>query len=291
MSAAEALVLHQEPRALTAVEHRAQVNLIQHVMREVMEKDVHYGIVPGTGKPSLWKPGAEKLSMTFHIAIDPTIEADLSTEDVIRYRIRATATSQASGSFLGAALGECSSNEEKYKWRAAVCPEEFEDTPVDRRRRKWKRGEHENYSINQVRAECADIANTVLKMAVKRAVIAVILQVTAASDCFTQDLEDLPEEIQNEVGEGKPRTDRPNATPKRDERKAQSGDLISDAQKGRCFAIGKGKGWSIDQYRALVKRHGFDSDKDITKGDKYNAICADLERGPEAGDKVPNGFN
>src|SRR5262245_24189287 len=72
-----AVAVREEVRALTAAEHRAQVNLIQQVMREVMEENVHYGKVPGTGKPSLWKPGAEKLSMTFHIAIDPQIEGDL----------------------------------------------------------------------------------------------------------------------------------------------------------------------------------------------------------------------
>jgi hypothetical protein len=288
MSTTEALAV-QEPRALTAAEHRAHVNLIQQVMAEVMKEGTHFGKIPGTDKPSLWKPGAEILGTTFHIAVDPQVEADLSTDDVIRYRIRAAATSQNSGAFLGAGLGECSSNEEKYKWRAAVCTEEFDETPVDRRRRKWKRAE-QSYAVNQVRTEPADIANTVLKMAVKRAAIAVILQVTAASDCFTQDIEDLPEEIQNEVaGEGQPRAER---HPKREERKAPGagGDTISDAQKGRCFAIGKNNGWSVDQYRALVKRHGFESDKVITKGDKYNAICAELERGPGAGDKVPDGF-
>ncbi len=275
---------------MTAQEIRAQVNRIQEVMRDVMKPGVHFGNVPGTDKPSLWKPGAEKLGMTFHIAIDPQIDADLSNDDVIRYRVRATATSQATGAFLGAALGECSSHEEKYKWRTSVCGEEFEETTIDRRRKKWKRGKDNAYSILQIRTEPADIANTVLKMAVKRAVVAAILQVTAASDIFTQDIEDLPDEIRDEVQrEERPVTEKSQAEQKKS---SPSGDAISEPQRARAFAIGKAKGWSVEQYRDVVKRHGFDSDKNITKGAAYNAICAELERGPTAAaeSNVPAGF-
>ena len=48
-----------------------------------------------------------------------------------------------------------------------------------------------HYTVQQVRTESADLANTVLKMACKRAKIAMVLNVTAASDMFGQDLEDL----------------------------------------------------------------------------------------------------
>src|SRR5690606_12324178 len=51
------------------------------------------------------------------------------------------------------------------------------------------------YEIQQVRTEPADIANTVLKMACKRAQVAMIINATACSDIFTQDLEDIPGEI------------------------------------------------------------------------------------------------
>jgi hypothetical protein len=50
----------------------------------------------------------------------------------------------------------------------------------------------------QVRTEPADVANTVLKMAKKRAQIDLTLTATAASDIFTQDVEDLPEELLQE---------------------------------------------------------------------------------------------
>ena len=40
-------------------------------------------------------------------------------------------------------------------------------------------------------ADPSDLDNTILKMGCKRSLVAAILNGTAASDCFTQDLEDL----------------------------------------------------------------------------------------------------
>ncbi|MTV64573.1 hypothetical protein GM539_14660, partial [Streptococcus pneumoniae] len=42
-------------------------------------------------------------------------------------------------------------------------------------------------------------ANTVLKMACKRAKMAMVLNVTAASDCFSQDLEDLDDVLREHL--------------------------------------------------------------------------------------------
>lgn len=184
----------------TAAEIRAQVNLIQEVMRAVMQEGVHFGTIPGTQKPSLYKPGSEKILSTFRIAIEP-VTTDLSTHDEARYRVETRATSQATGMYLGSGVGECSSMEEKYKWRSAVCNEEFDETPEDRRRAVWKRGKDgkPNYQIKQVRTNHADVANTILKMAKKRSQIDVTLTVTAASDVFSQDIEDLPEGIREAV--------------------------------------------------------------------------------------------
>ena len=51
------VVDHQEP--LTADKIKAQVALIQDVMKSVMKDGEHYGVIPGCGKkPSLLKPGA-----------------------------------------------------------------------------------------------------------------------------------------------------------------------------------------------------------------------------------------
>lgn len=166
---------------------RANVNLIQNVMVKVMHKGTHFDTIPGCGpKPTLLKSGAEKLCSTFLLAPDPVVE-DLSTHDERRYRIKCRLIHSPSGTFMGSGIGECSSEEEKYKWRKAVSKKEFEATPDDRRRIKYTSyGE-----IEQVRTNIADVANTVLKMAKKRALVDGTLTVTGASDMFTQDIEDM----------------------------------------------------------------------------------------------------
>lgn len=171
----------------------SHVSLVQEVMRAVMKKDVHFGTIPGTPKPTLYKPGAEVLCMAFRIADSYAIE-DLSIEGVVRYRVTCTGIHQINGVVLGAGMGEASSGEEKYKWRKAYEPE-FSTTPENMRRKKAGKG----YETLQVRTEPADLANTILKMANKRAKMAMVLNVTAASDCFSQDLEDMDEALRDHL--------------------------------------------------------------------------------------------
>jgi hypothetical protein len=184
------LIVHGQ-QALTAAEVKAQVNRIQQIMESVMKDGEHYGIVPGCGnKKTLLKPGAEKILATFGIAVDPDV-TDLSTDDEVRYRVKCHLF--AGGSVIGAGLGTCSSNEEKYKWKKPACKEEWEATDEDRRRKKWFKGYQgaKAYEAMQIRTQPADVDNTVLKMAKKRAMIDATLTATAASDIFVQDLEDV----------------------------------------------------------------------------------------------------
>ncbi|MDE2470222.1 MAG: hypothetical protein KGL35_16100 [Bradyrhizobium sp.] len=186
-------------RSLTAADVQAQVNLMQDVMRKTMFDGTHYGKIPGTQSVSLYKAGAEKLMATFRLAADPETE-DLSCDGEIHYRVKVRLLS-ASGQFLGAGIGECSSREDKYAWRAMVCQEEFDATPENRRRVKFARYQGNVEKKKQVRTNPSDVANTILKMAKKRAQVDAVITVTAASDIFTQDIEDLPDELREQVAE------------------------------------------------------------------------------------------
>ena len=188
------------PERSSLAEVKASVNLIQQVMKDVMQDGTHYGKIPGTQSPTLLKAGAEKIMATFRLAADPEI-FDLSTEDEARFRIKVRMSSP-SGVFVGAGIGECSSSEEKYKWIKAVCDDEWESTPEDLRRIKWKKAYGKQpYKVKQIRSNIADLRNTVLKMAKKRALVDAVLTATAASDIFSQDLEDMPDEIRESVSE------------------------------------------------------------------------------------------
>lgn len=183
-------VFESKDTQLSAQQIMAQVQLIDWVKNNVMIKGTHYDKPFGTSKKeTLLKAGAEKLLMTFRINAVPEIE-DLSTPDEVKYRIITRAYHIGTGKLLGTGIGVCSSNEEKYKWRLSDCQEEWDETDPERRRKKWKSGE----SILQVRTNLADAENTVVKMADKRSYVAVTLKVTAASDMFDQDLEDMDDD-------------------------------------------------------------------------------------------------
>lgn len=223
---------------LSARDVQARVNVIQEVMRNVMEVDVHYGKIPGCPKPSLYKAGAEKIAMTFQMNVDCSGVEDLSTADEKRFRVTAVAYS-VNEVKLGSAPGECSSNEEKYKWRAPKCEAEYEATPSDRKRIKW---DQQGNETKQIRTEHADLANTILQMAAKRAYVAVVRAVTAASDIFTQDIEDLDNVPQN--GEAKPAAQKPK--PKASALNPADFRPFKSKFKGTCKGCGKGFDVSAD---------------------------------------------
>lgn len=202
-----ALAVAENQGRMAVADIISHVAMVQEVMRAVMigpskenPNGVHYGIIPGTDKPTLLKSGAEVLCMAFRIADSYAVE-DLSTDGVVRYRVTCTGTHQVTGLVLGTGMGEASSGEEKYKWRKASSRQEFEDTPPNMRRTKhgYNKFEKKAFEIQQVRTEPADLANTILKMANKRAKMAMVLNVTAASDCFSQDLDDMDEALRDHL--------------------------------------------------------------------------------------------
>ena len=197
-------VATSEVNRFTAVEIRERVNLVQEIMRNIMKPNTHYGIIPGTPKPTLYKPGAEVLCVTFRIAPEYII-TDLSDALTARFRVTCVGKHQVTEQKLGEGVGECSSGEEKFKWRAAVCAEEFDLTPETMRRLKFAKYKGNVEKKTQIRTEAADMSNTVLKMACKRALLAMTLNVTAASDIFSQDIEEIPEELRQHVAEAAPK--------------------------------------------------------------------------------------
>ncbi len=208
----EIVPYEQRVGALSVVDVRSQVNLIQHIMREVMRKDEHYGVIPGTGtKPTLLKAGAEKLCLTFRL--DPQYEVTERHEGAhLTITSKCTLWHIPSGQRFGSGMGSCSTRESKYAYRQASikCPgcskeavikgkEEFGGGWVCFKKKggcgaKFPDGEEaiEKQPRGRVPNEdLADTYNTVLKMANKRSLVAAVLNTTAASDIFTQDIEDL----------------------------------------------------------------------------------------------------
>lgn len=211
--------------ALTVNDIIAQVRLIQSVMAQVMKEGEHFGTIPGCGdKKTLFQPGAQKLTMTFRLAPEYTIQETALDGGHKEYRVVCTLRSIQSGSFVGQGVGVCSSMESKYRFRggARKCPNCGKETIIKGKEQfgggwlcwtkkggcgsKWADGEEliENQNIDRVENDNpADTFNTVLKMAKKRAFVDATITATAASDIFTQDIGD-PEEAEAEPPQKKP---------------------------------------------------------------------------------------
>ena len=210
----EVIAYAEKIGALSVVDIKAQVNLIQHVMKEVMQKDQHYGVVPGTGtKPTLLKAGAEKLCLTFRL--DPQYEIEQKSEgNHLTIVSKCTLYHIPSGQRYGSGMGSCSTKESRYAYRiqARKCPQCGKEAIIKGKEEygggwlcfkkkdgcgaKFPDGDAAIESQPSGRVPNEDVAdqyNTVLKMANKRSLVAAVLNATAASDIFTQDIEDMPQ--------------------------------------------------------------------------------------------------
>lgn len=199
---------------LTIEELVAQVAKVQQAMKKVMHKDEHYGVIPGTQRPTLYKPGAEKLMLLFRLA--PSYDTDKTFHDDGHLTVTAICNlvHGPTGIFVAAGEGMCSTKEAKYAYRNAqrVCPECGVAAIIKGKREygggwlcfkkkegcgaKFPDGDEaiESQEVGRIpNPDVPDSYNTVLKMACKRALIAAVLNGTAASDIFTQDVEDFKE--------------------------------------------------------------------------------------------------
>jgi hypothetical protein len=186
-----------------------QTTKIQQCMTSVMKNGEHYGVIPGTqGKPTLLKPGAEKLLLMFRLKPSYIIVDKTDTDVKIAFTIRCLLTHITTGNEIAEGLGSCNSREAKYA-RAAPkkCPECGKEAIIKGKEEygggwlcfkkkqgcgaKWPDGAEEIEGQVATVADPSDLHNTILKMACKRALVAAVLNGTAASDFFTQDLEDL----------------------------------------------------------------------------------------------------
>jgi hypothetical protein len=181
-------------RPLTSMEVRKQVNLIQEVMKNVMKEGEHFGKIPGCEKPSLLKSGAEKLAMTFRFAAEyEELPGSSEADNFIGYKINCKLIHIPTGLFVGNGRGTCNSKEKKFRTRSIFANKATDEERAIGKKEKRTTKEGKGYEVYIIPQDPWDIQNTLYKMACKRALIAAVLNATAASDIFTQDIEDLPE--------------------------------------------------------------------------------------------------
>ena len=216
--------------ALVQVEHEAfmpalsiqqaveRFNAVVEFVRTVMREGVDYGVVPGTDKHTLLKPGAEKLCTLF--GLTSRFEIIRSIEDwtgethngepffFYLYRCQLWRGDRV----IAEGDGSCNSWEQKYRYREAQrkCPacgqtaiirgkEEFGGGWLCFRKRGGcgaKFGIDDLAITSQpagrvMNENIADQVNTIQKMAIKRALICATLLAVNGSEFFTQDREEF----------------------------------------------------------------------------------------------------
>lgn len=236
------------PRAMMLAqaleEEREQRDLLRRYVNDFLVKDQDFGEIPGTKRPSLLKPGAEKLMDLFRCRPEYEVmakEVNHAT-GLYYYEIKCRAVSRETDTVLNEGVGSASSYESKYRYRNAgrKCPscgaEAIKRSKYPPRNNPhatpgWychdKSGgcggnfdhddpaivEQENGKVQN--PDLADVANTVLKMAKKRAQVDCAIALARVSDMFTQDVEDLVDAAESLQRDAAPRRQSPPAAQQR----------------------------------------------------------------------------
>lgn len=199
-----------------AIAVQQQVNQIQNLMSMSLKDGEHYGTVPGCGnKPTLLQPGAEKIALMFNWAPTYNITRDDLGNGHREYTVECTLANRETGMVMGVGVGECSTMESKYRYRNVsdyvITDMEIPQDARERKAEYRKQGfgmkkvdgiwywVHYEDSGKQENPDIADTWNTVLKMAKKRAFVDAVKSTAAASDIFTQDIEDMTPYVKPKV--------------------------------------------------------------------------------------------
>lgn len=175
------------PRIIMAAEEAAALDKsLRDMMRAVLREDVDFGVIPGTGtKPTLLKPGAEKLLQWFgfgHSTEKVETERDADGNRLgVTYRCVITKAMQDGREVTVASCEGYAGYDEDRFYTTAAQAEAKERAMAERFQRNPNPMKFLEYRAPW---------NSVIKMCQKRAMVGAALQATSASTLFTQDLED-----------------------------------------------------------------------------------------------------
>jgi len=199
----------------------------QEFVKGYLVPDEDYGLIPGTPKPTLFKPGADKLCELYGLADDFTIESRVENYQaeppLFDYTFKCILTTRRDSRLVGTGFGSCNSWEGKYRFRESKrkCPLCGKETIIKGKEEYgggwlcWKKKDgcgakfvEDDKAITEQKAgkeindDVPTLKNTILKMAKKRAKIDAVIAVTRSSGIFTQDMEDIVEGATADTGQG-----------------------------------------------------------------------------------------
>lgn len=177
---------------------KIDINSVNEIMKKIsqmhaiiqnnLRKDYDYGVIPGTNKPTLLKPGGEKICMLFNLY--PEYEFLQTIEDYNKgfFSYNLKCTLKVDERPVSQGVGSCNSKEKRYR---CILVKEIPENYLGITEKIEDKLGNIKYKIEN--PDVYSFVNTILKMAKKRAFIDAVLQVASLSDIFTQDLEDFNE--------------------------------------------------------------------------------------------------
>ncbi len=287
---------------LTVDQVIAQIDKVKELMQKVMHEGEHYGTIPGTKKPTLYKSGAEKFGTLFRIRPEYHTEIKYLENNHREYQITCNLIHLQIGNIVGQGMGSCSTMESKYRYRhedqiLGPVPKQYWDlrnsdnpeaakgllevgTRVKKIDNEWvivQSGERiENPDI-------ADCYNTCWNMGAKRSHVAAMLTACAASDIFTQDPEDFQgrQEVKAEVIDATPEADM--AAPLIPKEEKKRGRLSKEEILKRSESVTKLmlENGTIEQkeFEQIAKHTAEIADDYQQLYDSYKALCEKYKSG------------
>lgn len=167
-----------------AVKEMNAITKFQALVNSQLVKDQDYGVIPGTQKPTLLKPGAEKILMLLGLKSEYRVTDKVEDFEDGFFAYTVEASLYHNGALITQGLGAANTKESRYRQN------EWVQDSSGRRTKTWDGTTYQDpYTLQ----------NTVLKMAKKRAQVDATLTVGSLSNVFTQDMEDMKDFAKNEV--------------------------------------------------------------------------------------------
>ena len=254
----------------------AAINRFQQVVHATMVSGLDYGIIPGTQKPTLLKPGAEKIAKLLGLSDQYEIldKAEDWQVPFFRYLIKCRLVHVATEAVISEGLGECNSMESKYRYRwvgERDLPVGADKSKLVSQERKAKTGGHWTvYRIDN--DDIYSQVNTILKMAKKRALVDASLSAGRLSDVFTQDIEDMAEIVESKakivsLPKAKPVAAKPTVVKVEEETPEPGGartgyiDLVWLKESLQRIQSKKVKGWDTESLLRYLRSFGIEGEK------------------------------
>lgn len=171
---------------------------LQAFVQSSMVRDTDYGVIPGTQKPTLLQPGAQKMAEIYGFGhrFVPAESVKDWERGFFYFEYRCQLFLRRDGRELAEGIGSCNSRESKYAERWVF----DNDMPAGVDKASLKKKDFTGRNGRPFSKYCVpnpdpySLVNTIQKMAAKRAYIHAIIAATRSSGILTQDVEDLPPE-------------------------------------------------------------------------------------------------